>query len=599
MSAKRDTRWQALWDAWLNLGESNKEAAALRIREIFTELRQAACVELKRSAARFARLGTSDEDIYNSLASLMDVYRRVVTLGGEIKAGGPTVRVLLAGICEVLNSRLKEFEDVDTAGEARRGKAVTNPVTVEKRGIVNRAAAELGSYIATMDEKLIKKLQTEARQIWINLCVGSQSAEDVVVELCLPEIYARFQEGLRLCLAELDDLHHRKVAGLYTGLVQREWEELGNIIKVQVQALEAASSQTVDPADTGELPTVHRILNVLREAYQHIGPVIDELEQLLSSQTARHSGLSFDEFTAQCAPRVCHCGLDPQSSYASDTFFSLLSEEVTAIFHQPQPIKTVYQMQRQISDNKFLAEEIVRAFEKIKDALPVKPDGGGDTESAILSGITETIDIKIESLAESIKTFDEEGTALVRNFSEKRETATEEELQTAREAAYAQWLASPPAAPKDMAQFFDQLPETLDSLKSFCARAQKKEANFIEKVEKFTFRFKKEVLLYEICTYEEILIHSVSRLRDSENQVISAAAALLDDAYVGLEILLGKNNIETIRPAPHDAFNAFEHDVLVAEKQDGFNKGEIIKMLNTGYRQQDKVILRANVIAAR
>jgi len=598
MSAKRETQQQALWDAWLNLGETNKDEVTIRIKEIFNELKQAACVELKRSAARFARIGTSDEDIYNSLSSLMDVYKRVILLGGGIESGGPMIRALLSGICEVLNSRLKEFEDVEIAGEARRGKVVVNPVTVEKRGIANRAAAVLGAHIANMDTKLIEKLQAEATQIWLDLCFGRACAKDVVVELCLPEIYAHFQEGLRLCLAELDDLHRRKVAGLYTALVEREWEELGNIITVQVCALESASSQTVDPADTGELPTVHRILNILREAYQQVDPVIYELQQLLNSQIARHPGLTFEEFIAalNIKPEVSDCA---EAIDDSSEFFALLSDEVATMFAQVQTEhpKNSYQMQRKISDNKFLAEEIVSEFEKLKENLPKLE--GDQVEIAILNGITETIEIKIESLAESITTFDEEGAVLVRNFSEKRETATDEELQASQAAAHAQWLTAPPTAAENMAQFFDLLPETLDTFKTFRARVQKQASNFVEKIEKFTFRFKKEVLLYEICTYEEILLHSVSRLRNSDNEEIAAAAILLDDAYGKLEILLGKNNIEAIRPAPHDVFNAFEHDVLVAEKQDGFNKGEIIKMLNTGYKQQDKVILRANVIAAR
>ena len=556
----------ALWDAWLSLGEISKDKVILRIKEIFDELKQAASTELKCCAARFARLGNSDEDIYNSLVSLMDVYRRVITLSGEIESDCPTVCVLLAGICEVLNSRLREFEDMGEASDD-----IDNPVTIEKCAIVNRAAAELDAHIAAMCDKLIEKLQAE--NAWIEVRFGSQTIEDIIAESCLPEMYAHFQEGLRLCLAELDDLHLRKVAGLYTGFMEREWEELGNIIKVQIQALESASSE--------ELPTVHCILNVLREAYQYLGPVIDELQQLLNAQTARHPGLTFEEFSNVIT-------IERVSEPAEDSpFFTLLSDEVKLMFDQvqtPHP-QTICHAQCQIGANKILAEEIMDAFEKIKGLLPELED---TTEAAILNGIAETIEIKIESLAESIKSFGEEGSDIVCNFSEKRVTATDQELQTAQEEARRSWLTSPPANFEDLPQF-----------KAFQNRVQKHAASFTEKVEKFTFRFKKEVLLYEICTYEEILIHSVSRLRDSDNPEIAAVAALLDGVYVSLEVLLGKNNIEVIRPVPHDAFNAFEHDVLVAETMDGFKKGEIIKMLNTGYKQLDKVILRANVIAAR
>lgn len=592
MSAKRDTQWQALWDAWLNLGETNKDKAILRIKEIFDELKQAACVELKRSAARFARLGNSDEAIYNSLVSLMDVYRRIITLSGEIESDCPTVNVLLAGICEVLNSRLKEFEDMEAISGVLCDENDCNPVAVEKCTIVNRAAAELDAYIATMDARLIEKLQSE--DAWATLCYGSQTIGDVIIESCMPEMYAHFQEGLRLCLAELDDLHLRKVAGLYTSFMEREWEELGNIIKVQIQALESASSQTEDLENALELPAVYRILNVLREAYQYIGPVIDELQQLLNSQTARHPGLTFEEFNdlltidREFAPTQCEI--------YDDQFFNLLANEVNFMLDQiqtPHP-KTICQMQYQIGTNKILAEKIIDVFKKITVPLTEFAD---TPEIAVLTGIAETIEIKIESLTESIQSFGEEGFDIVRNFSEKRETPTEQELQTSHEMARTEWLASPPVEPNDLSQFFALLLET--AFKTFQTRMQKHVSNLAEKVENFTFRFKKEVLLYEICTYEEILIHSVPRLRDSENPEIAAIVGLLDSAYVKLEILLGENNIEVIRPVPHDAFNAFEHDVLVAEALDGFKKGEIIKMLNTGYKQQDKVILRANVIAAR
>jgi len=571
----------ALWDAWLNLGEISKDKVILRIKEIFDELKQAACLELKHSAARFARLGNNDEAIYNSLVSLMDVYRRVITLSSEIESDCPTVNVLLAGICEVLNSRLKEFEDMEAIDETLENAC--NPVAMEKCAIINRAAAELDACIATMDTKFIEKLQAE--NAWTKFCFGSQNIEDVVKESCLPEIYAHFQEGLRLCLAELDDLHLRKVAGLYTSFMEREWEELGNIIKVQIQALESASSQTEDLATAGELPAVYRILNVLREAYQYIGPVIDELQQLLNSQTARHPGLTFEELNDVLT-------IDRELAPAEDSnydhpFFDLLADEVKFMFDQmqtPHP-QTICQMQCQIGTNKILAEEIIDVFKKTTVPLAELED---TPEIAILTGIAETIEIKIESLAESIKSFGEEGFDIVRNFAEKQITVTDQELQTAQEEAQIAWLTSPLADLEDLPQ-----------LKIFQTRLQKHTANFTEKVEKFTFRFKKEVLLYEICTYEEILIHSVPRLRDSESPEIAAIATLLDSAYVSLENLLGKNNIEVIRPTPHDAFNAFEHDVLVAETLDGFKKGEIIKMLNTGYKQQDKVILRANVIAAR
>jgi len=599
---ERDAQYQALWERWVELSETIEGRIGLRAHEIFTQLKQAACMELERSAACFARLGTSDEDIYNSLSDLMDVYQHVVELGSGITLADPAIDALLAGICEVLSARLREFSEVSPDG-------VENPVTREKREIVDRAALHAGTHISDMGGTFTKWLQTERPADWRKLCAGmlnppEVTIEDIVVRDCMPQIYNNFQEVLRFCLAKLDDLHARKTAGFYTALMEREWEELGNIIKVQVMALELAASGAPevtdpdDPAGTDELPMVYRILNMLREVYQQTGPAINALQKLLHSPPVR-PGIAYDEF-AQRITDAFH--LSEPEEIPSGSFFDALSEEVIALFnYRDEFAKIAHQTQQMLNDEKLLAEEISRAFVTVKKTLAEFTFVGHcelDSQDMklqydILTGIAETIGIKIESLQDSIQSFDEEGLDLLRNFSEEKINLSDEELQRARDIARVTWLDT-----QDIALFFTEILAS-EPFTIFQARINKQIASLLEKFEKLTFRFKKEVVLYEICTYEEILAHSVSRLRNSEWAEMADVAAMLDGSYTGLEILLKQNDIIAIRPAPHDPFNAFEHDVLVAEKQDDFNKGEIIKMISTGYKQNDKVLLRANVIAAR
>ena len=64
-------------------------------------------------------------------------------------------------------------------------------------------------------------------------------------------------------------------------------------------------------------------------------------------------------------------------------------------------------------------------------------------------------------------------------------------------------------------------------------------------------------------------------------------------------MLLKKNNIDLIRPTPHEMFNPKEHEILMAETLSDFKKGEIVKLMNSGYRQRETVLMRANVIVAR
>jgi molecular chaperone GrpE (heat shock protein) len=80
---------------------------------------------------------------------------------------------------------------------------------------------------------------------------------------------------------------------------------------------------------------------------------------------------------------------------------------------------------------------------------------------------------------------------------------------------------------------------------------------------------------------------------------VKKAVERLDETLYTLEMLLKKNNIVPIKPQPHEQFNGREHEVLVAERMEGFGKGEIIKLLNSGYRYKDAIIMRANVIAAK
>lgn len=696
MSTKNDAHL-TLWDSWLRLKESTGSAVEQRAYEIFTQIKQAACEELKRSAARFARLGTKDENIYQCLTKLMEVYQRVVELGEEIEQDESTVGALMSGLCEVLSSRLKEFDEVSLPdllvfdGEDSENVELRNPITMEKQAITDRALLHFYGQLECTEKAFIPQLQANHPQVWAELCNGVLNPpgqvllESIITDEYLPAAYVYFQDALRLCLAKLDDLHGRKVTGFYTEFIEREWEELGNIIKVQILALESAATEA-DAAGYDEFLMVYRILNVLREAYQYTGPVIDELQKLLQSPPVRHSGLTYEEFTASVSSALTADGQQglPEAILNSE-FFTLLSGEATAL---PDELQVEFseaagKARNMIDLDKQLAEKIVQVFENLQKTLPslsienapvaaadeeaqdietaenTEPEGETEPLSCdesqlvpedlpcdeteyvpdtfpaeesdipvdlphetlppndtapevapatlsaedaqlqlnILKGISETIEIKVDSLRDSIQLFEEDGQNLLRGISEEKVTVPADEMKRIQDVVRESWLASPPG-PDSIAEFFSHFLNS-DIFAPVQDRVKKRAATNMDRAEKFAFRFKKEVILYEVCTYEEILTHSASRLRESVWTDMTAAENQLTAAYGSLESLLEANGIFPIRPAAHEQFNAFEHEILVAESQEGFAKGEIIKIINTGYKQSDKVILRANVIAAR
>jgi molecular chaperone GrpE (heat shock protein) len=115
----------------------------------------------------------------------------------------------------------------------------------------------------------------------------------------------------------------------------------------------------------------------------------------------------------------------------------------------------------------------------------------------------------------------------------------------------------------------------------------------LQRAQKAAAGFARDAVLHEICTFEEILIHSVPRIEGTD------AALCLTQAHTELIMILKKNGIEAIRPEPHQAWNAREHEVLIAEEAEGFQRGEIIKCMGTGFRTGADILVRANVLVAK
>lgn len=429
-----------------------------------------------------------------------------------------------------------------------------------------------------------------------------------------------YRDGLRFCLAGLNDLHQRKAARYYIDLMESEWEVLGPIMKVQAAALEYAVER--GPAHTpGHGPSpeeqaiVHRILTRLREGYQCFGRAVDETRHLLSDEEPlppTEPYKSFDLFAqtlsadnepwkqaAQTEAAALFAVMDERRT----VFFSALDKETDALFEQEQMafFKAAYRFQRMVSEEIFMTEEITDAFERLRRELPSVDELPAEivAERDILRGIAETVDIKIESIKESVYAFNADGVHLVNDFTAGSKDAGYDDTLNAYNQVLDRWMTEMPETSVDASTiFFEQCAEQ-EPFAEHRRYYEKREAEYAAKINKLLLNYKKDTLLYEVSTYEEILTYSVSRLRACAAEDVARSVVLLDETLAALEMILKKNNIQVIRPSPHTPFNGREHEVLVAEKQEGFAKAEIIKTINSGYRQKDIVILRANVIAAR
>jgi molecular chaperone GrpE (heat shock protein) len=263
-------------------------------------------------------------------------------------------------------------------------------------------------------------------------------------------------------------------------------------------------------------------------------------------------------------------------------------------------------MLERIQEEKAMAREVVDVFSKqISFYQERAAEYESGPESEIVKGINETLLIKVEGLAENMAAFEEKAKQVAEraktvamNFGKEEEEAMEREIGD-------QFL-----------RLFTPVPESVDALLStlgilyinlaespaaqgpagrLAADCQKR-AGYLSKA---IAAFRKEVLLFEVSTFEEILQYSVSRLKESTSEAAIAYAQGMDEGTKEIEAILLRRGIKAIKPSPHDMFNGREHEVLVVEKSEGFNKGEIIKLMSSGYKQDQSVLMRANVIAAR
>jgi len=563
MTGKRSNQREILWQEWVKYKEAT--SAVSSDVEIHRALKIATCRELARDMARFRSSGNKEDGLYAQLTSLMDVYRGVLAS----KSRHDEFSCVIVEILSAFEARLSFFE----RDAAEYLSDFYNPIAKEKDEIMEASIL----YVADLID----------REFGIFSSSGDSQSD---ITKIFDKLYGYYKEGLRIAFMSLGDIRTRKNARFFLGAFEREMNFLENLSQAKLSDLE-----TLEPEDPAERDIVERVVKVLRETPVYLVWFQNDYH---SQESHVDVCRSFVEFEKALKDEISV--VQPRGN-SKETFEEAMSIETRVIIDKIRHsyMKGAYRLRQVIASDVLLTTEIIEAFTKTLGDMPeLTPDGdASETERLITSGIIETIEIKIESLNDSLREFKQRTEKLVNTFASEKELFPETMCKEALNVLMETWMKSPPEE-GGVDEFFESSKdgEAFVEIKHI---VDKKLSASMEKAEKNAFKYKKEVLLFEVCTYEEILTHSVSRLRQSNSEAVIEAAKVLDDAFVMLEVILRKNNIKMLRPVPHDLFNAKEHEVLVAEKQDGFAKGEIIKIVNAGYMHGETIIIRANVIAAK
>lgn len=518
-----------------------------------------------------------DEKIYDYYNELILCYKEANQIYEKSKSElvSENLQKLLEGLCSVLKARIYDFEETHKVVECKDADDnIVNPVYFEKKIIIEDILKCFVFEIEKQKEQLIEKLDDDIKAFRLK----SEKINDVFEKEFKEKVIDIFSLYIKACAARLNDVQKREVATFYMELLKEEKEILATVIKVQVDALEN-QEQTGEEAEITQ-----RILAKLREAYQHANKYVDSIIEDfhgIDFKTAMNFQIEFDDLNE-------FVFIEKNSFESIDKIIEEFDEKFNNVF--AQIIDNLYanddtqaKATSAIENDFSLAEEVIETFSEISEiSHGICERIKDDKHREIAAGILETIQIKLEILNEEKENLKES----LKNTPVK----IQQRGLKIRDSRYIfeMWLKE-----EDKENF---LSREDNFLKSEISGAQKK---IIDNINKKLLQFKKEHILYEITTFEEILNYSVTILRNSGEKVIKDLIFTIDSAVQKIEQDLAEHNIKIIKPKPHEIFNGRMHEVLMAEKNEEFKKGEIIKVMNNGFMQNETVIIRANVIAAK
>lgn len=206
-------------------------------------------------------------------------------------------------------------------------------------------------------------------------------------------------------------------------------------------------------------------------------------------------------------------------------------------------------------------------------------------EHQIIKAISETLVMKIENIKDGLESFLDEIKTM--SYSANSLDICDIALQ--------QWHNAGDMTPVLAEDFFKGL-QNHPEIQQKLAKSVNSKMQALGKQEMF---YKKNQLLFEITTFNDLLNYSIARLKESTEIDVLMYIQVVEEANSMINTTLVNYDIRPVNPSPHTVFNGKEHEVIMTQSQEGFKKGEIIKVSNQGYHQRGIVIVRASVIVAR
>ncbi len=564
----------------------------------------------------FLDMGT---DAFAVLMKLNKMYGDIMKLEPAFK--GAILSKHLTGLLENIFSII---------GSRRRSMELRAPFLPDTESPIQSEGHEI---IERYQRSLNNNMQMLAKRFIYNYFVSGNDSFNLSIQGLVGDaldssfglVYKAYAESVYFCVMNFSDLSKRKLLGYYSRALAEEKRLIDTTIaekiaqltreaehafilsdyKKQLQNLIELLNTASDTLNTECNHLLTTLPNQERGQHYYESAIMPEtaLRTMLEKAVVEYAGGS----TSGLPGMIEDYNVVLKSSQnAIDAYIKERLRFSLAVDQYRLEQDALYELNRQARMFTGVAESMMAAFARITTFYDNHAAMFEDSSQfEIIKGVSESISIKNESIKENLDMFMEETQPIIAALSESDAEVPEDIIEslfaTVRERIYNTLSQTATDDRRQLAVIRKTFAEILsaDTTKDKLEALEKRRQHLVSGMRKKTENFLRDSLLFEVSTFEEINHYSVSRLLESEDEHVLEFARLNQECLAEVDNILTASDIEPIRPKPFDAFNGREHEVLMAEKQEGFKKGQIIKLMNSGYRYGESILIRANVIAAK
>jgi len=528
------------------------------IRSIFKQTFSMILIQVKAHIENNDKF-KSTKDIYQLTNTLKDEYFKYSKLDYIEEIVNENEQEILQGIFKTINSIIEEFP-----------KDIENPFEQERLLIISTGMSKIEEAMNKIKEDIVYNFQMP-NTLYISI---SEVVEQYLLDSIL-RLYKKIHPIIEKTIEELNKYSNREVMNRYYKHIKSQRFLISNytsfIFEIGNGDKENNLTQKFIKPLQNYVVQITEILQIVDDSNKHV-LIIEELDIVNVDKTI-HTILIEDTRFKKLVEVV-----EDYKHTMVERVLTHINDELTKI--------TTAQLNRLRKDsNKFellscfvleLFEEGLQCVNK-HDVIAVKES----IQGKIIKGVKDTLYLKYTSLKDKDEVYHmrkKEDYLIVAekfiDFKSRFENNLEDFLSQAIAGSKEEMLSTQVRFTKLLSQVFKE--------------------NFDKDIE-----YLRKDFLFEIKTFEDLIDHSIERLKESEDVVCHEFADCVDLLYEKILTQLKRCDIIQVKPKAHEIFNGKLHEVLVTESLNGFEKGEIIRFQNSGYVLGAQVLQRASVIVAK